>query len=217
MMRGGMASMEWRALGFGNEPSETGLAGRRILLRPPRLADWREWADLRALSRDFLTPWEPVWPRDALTKAAFRQRLRRNVRDWRNDRAHAFFLFRRQDQALIGGITISGLHRGVTQSGGFGYWIGQPFARQGYMTEAVQCMLDLAFGRLNLHRVEAACLAHNESSRRLLIKSGFTQEGLARGYLCINGVWQDHLLFAILRTDRRPGRQPKPSTSVLEA
>ncbi|MFQ5955124.1 MAG: GNAT family N-acetyltransferase [Kiloniellales bacterium] len=188
-----------------------------MFLRPPRLADWRKWADLRALSRDFLTPWEPVWPRDALTKAAFRQRLRRNAREWRNDQAYAFFMFKREDEALIGGITISGLRRGVTQSGGLGYWIGQPFARQGYMSEAVQCMLDLAFGRLGLHRVEAACLAHNEASRRLLIKSGFTQEGLARGYLCINGVWQDHLLFAILRTDRRPSRQPALTDSVMEA
>jgi ribosomal-protein-alanine N-acetyltransferase len=196
-------SVGWLKLTFG-EGSMPVLMRRRLYLRPPRPGDWREWADLRLTSRSFLTPWEPVWPQEALSKTAFRQRLRRNARDWRNDKAYAFFLFKRDDDALLGGITISNLRRGVTQSASLGYWIGRPYARQGYMTEAVHGVLDFAFGPLGLHRIEAACLPHNEASRRLLQKCGFTREGRARSYLRINGAWQDHLLFAVLSTDERP-------------
>ena len=73
-------SVGWRKLGFGDAPVAPPLMGRRIYLRPPRLGDWREWADLRLFSRDFLTSWEPAWPSEALTKATFRHRLRRNSR-----------------------------------------------------------------------------------------------------------------------------------------
>ena len=93
----------------------------------------------------------------------------------------------------------------MAATGSLGYWTGAPYARQGYMTEAVACVLDHAFGRLNLHRVEAACLPHNDASRGLLLKCGFKEEGLGRGYLKIDGRWRDHLLFAILRDDPRPG------------
>ena len=90
------------------------------------------------------------------------------------------------------------LRRGVAQAGTLGYWIGKPFARQGYMTAAVRLLLQVSFGPLGLHRVEAACLPHNAASIALLGRCGFEHEGLARGYLKIAGTWQDHLLFARL-------------------
>jgi ribosomal-protein-alanine N-acetyltransferase len=70
------------------------------------------------------------------------------------------------------------------------------------MTSALPLVVDFAFERLALHRLEAACLPSNTPSRSLLAKAGFQQEGYAREYLCIAGKWQDHLLFAILRGDR---------------
>jgi ribosomal-protein-alanine N-acetyltransferase len=112
---------------------------------------------------------------------------------------HSFLIFRAADDALLGGITLSNLRRGVSQTATLGYWIGAAHARQGYVTEALWATLEYAFQRLGLHRVEAACLADNEASRRLLLKSGFQEEGYAREYLRINGSWQDHQLFAILR------------------
>ena len=80
--------------------------------------------------------------------------------------------------------------------------MGYPYIRRGHMAEAVNLVLDYAFENLRLHRVEAACLIHNEPSRRLLLKLGFHEEGLARQYLCINGQWQDHRIFGILGSDR---------------
>ena len=110
---------------------------------------------------------------------------------------------RRRDDALLGGITFSNVRRGVAQSASLGYWIGAPHAHQGYMTEALSAVLDFAFDHLALHRVEAACLPDNEASQGLLLKIGFQDEGYARQYLRINGRWQDHRLFALLKGDKR--------------
>ena len=176
----------------------------RTLLRPPHRGDWQEWAELRALSRSFLVPWEPTWPDDALTRAAFRRRLARYAEDWSRDLGYSFFIIRRDDEAILGGITISNVRRGVSQSCSFGYWIGKPFARLGYMTEAVHGACGFAFDPLRLHRVEAATLPHNTASQGVLRKSGFREEGLARSYLKIDGKWQDHRLFALLRDEYDP-------------
>lgn len=176
----------------------------RTYLRQPARTDWREWAELRAVSRDFLVPWEPTWPDDALTRSAFRRRLARYAEDWSRDIGYSFFIIRRSDEALVGGISIANVRRGVAQTCTFGYWIGRPYARYGYMTEAVHGACTFAFDQLALHRVEAACLPHNEASKGVLGKCGFRQEGLAKRYLKIDGKWQDHLLFALLREEFYP-------------
>lgn len=179
------------------------LQGERVQLRLPQAADWSEWVQLRAESRDFLTPWEPTWPSDALTRAAFRRRLRRHTREAREDSAYAFLIFRQADDALLGGLTLSNVRRGVTQSCSVGYWIGRRFARRGYMSDALCTTVHFVFDQLHLHRLDAACLPNNEASTGVLRRVGFTEEGYARQYLCIDGIWRDHLLFAILAGDAR--------------
>jgi [ribosomal protein S5]-alanine N-acetyltransferase len=177
------------------------LTSDRVFLRPPERGDYEAWASLRAGSRDFLSPWEPNWPPDALSRASFRARVARYAEDWRTDQAYNFFIFTR-DETLVGGIGLSNIRRGVSETASLGYWVGEPYARQGYMTSALPLVVDFAFERLGLHRLEAACLPSNIPSRSLLAKAAFQQEGYAREYLCIAGKWQDHLLFAILRGDR---------------
>ena len=178
--------------------------GERVVLRTPQMADYGPWAELRGRSRRELTPWEPQWADDELTRAAFKVRLRHYDRELRDQTGYAFFVFRRLDDVLIGGLTLTNVRRGVTQSGALGYWIGTPHAGRGYMTAAVSAVLDFAFDGLRLHRVEAACLPSNTASIRVLDKAGFQAEGKARAYLKIDGIWQDHLLFACLEGDRRP-------------
>jgi ribosomal-protein-alanine N-acetyltransferase len=180
------------------------IEGAGITLRVPQMADYTEWASLRERSRSFLTPWEPIWPADDLTRTAYRRRLRRYAEDLRNDQAYAFFIFRKPDQSLVGGLTLANVRRGVAQAGSLGYWMGAPYAGHGHMTDAVRTLIPFAFGPLRLHRLEAACIPTNAASSRLLERVGFLREGLAREYLCINGVWQDHLLYALVSTDRRP-------------
>lgn len=175
------------------------IAGDGIVLRTPQMTDFNEWAALREASRDFLTPWEPTWPDDDLTRSAFRRRLRRYAEDLRTDQGYAFLICRISDRALVGGITLANIRRGVAQAGSLGYWTGLPFVRHGYMTAAVRAVIPFAFGTLRLHRLEAACIPSNTGSMRLLENTGFVREGYAREYLCINGLWQDHLLYARLK------------------
>lgn len=177
------------------------ITGAGVVLRTPVASDYAEWAAVREASRDFLVPWEPTWPADDLTRSAFRRRLKRYAEDQRSDVAYAFLIFRSDDGALVGGLTLANIRRGVAQAGSIGYWIGQPFARKGYMTAAVRALIPFSFGTLRLHRLEAACIPTNAASIGLLEKTGFKREGYARGYLCINGVWQDHLLYARLKDD----------------
>jgi [ribosomal protein S5]-alanine N-acetyltransferase len=177
------------------------IMGNSVVLRAPQMSDYAEWASLRDVSRDFLTPWEPTWPADDLTRAAFRRRIKRYTEDQRGDLAYPFFIVRRSDQVLVGGLTLSNIRRGCAQAGSLGYWMGAPYANRGYMTAAVIALIPFAFGTLRLHRVEAACIPSNAASVRLLERTGFRREGFARQYLCIDGVWQDHLLYARLRDD----------------
>jgi ribosomal-protein-alanine N-acetyltransferase len=156
---------------------------------------------LREKSRSFLTPWEPTWPADDLTRGAFRRRVKRYTEDLRGDLAYAFLIFRSSDNVMVGGLTLANIRRGVAQAGSLGYWVGAPYAHQGYMTAAVRALLPFCFGTLRLHRLEAACIPTNTASIGLLEKIGFQREGYARAYLCINGTWQDHLLYARLKDD----------------
>jgi len=112
-------------------------------------------------------------------------------------------VFRKNDDAIVGGLNLSHVHRGVTQSCSLGYWVGKRYARKGYVSDAVAAAMSFVFDELALHRLEAACVPTNEASRRLLMKVGFTQEGYAREYLRINGEWRDHLLFSYVSTDPR--------------
>ncbi|HEY3636756.1 MAG TPA: GNAT family protein [Rhizomicrobium sp.] len=177
------------------------ITGEDVYLRYPRVADFSLWARLRGESEQFLSPWEPAWSTDELSKGSFRRRLKRYQREAREDLAYAFFVFRTSDNELLGGCTLSNVRRGVTQCCALGYWVGERFARQGYMFDAVHALIPFIFRTLGLHRIEAACIPSNEASKNLLGKSGFRHEGVARRYLLINGEWQDHLLFALLAED----------------
>ncbi len=169
-----------------------------VELRSPETSDYETWADLRLRSREFLTAWEPVWPSNDLTRAAFRGRIKRYWRDIEDDAAYPFFIYSSGERQLLGALTFSNVRRGVAQTASLGYWIGAPYVRRGLMTSAVGLAMGFAFDHLQLHRIEAACLPNNTASIALLTRCGFEREGLARHYLKIAGLWQDHLLFARL-------------------
>ena len=172
-----------------------------LYLRPARAGDFAGWAQLRAESRDFLIPWEPTWPDDDLTRGAFRRRLRRQSEEMARDEAFSFLIFSEDADRVMGGITIGGIRRGVAQAATLGYWMGKRYAGQGHMTRAVAAIVAFGFDSLRLNRVEAACIPENKASASLLRRNGFTEEGYARSYLRIAGVWRDHLLFAIVDGD----------------
>lgn len=175
----------------------------RLTLRPPAHADFRDWASLRRESEGFLTRWEPTWAPDHLSRKAFTNRVYWAQRSITNGSAMPLFLIRRDDDRLLGAITLDNIRRGPAQAGTLGYWIGESHARQGYMREAIEATVHHAFHRLDLSRIEAACLPENTPSRGLLEKCGFKYEGVAQSYLQIGGRWRTHVLYASLRLDRR--------------
>lgn len=179
------------------------IESERLTLRPPIHADYRNWSTLRHESAKFLTPWEPTWASDHLSRKAFTNRVYWAQRSIANGSALPLFLIRRSDQALLGAITLDNIRRGPAQAGTTGYWIGAAFARQGYMREALETVVHHAFTALDLSRVEAGCLPENDPSRRLLEQCGYKYEGVAQSYLQINGRWRNHVLYANLRHDRR--------------
>ena len=199
----------------GASENVTFVKGEGLYLRPPEMRDFDSWARLRDASRTFLTPWEPIWPNDDLTRSAYRRRVRRNEHEIEVDEAYSLFLFREQDDVLMGGLTLGQIRRGVAQAATLGYWMGAPYAGKGYMTRAVRAATSYAFSTLRLHRIEAACIPTNAPSMRLMEKAGFQKEGYARSYLRINGQWEDHVLYALLEYDPPGIRQSRVSDLTI--
>ncbi len=177
------------------------LKGARLTLRCPANSDFAEWAELRRASRSFLEPWEPRWAPDELERGGWRQRLARYRQDYAQGSSIAFFLFENASNRLVGGITLGNIRHGVSQSAHIGYWVGERFAGQGLMADAVLLLARYAFDTMRLHRLEAACIPDNIRSARVLEKAGFRREGLLRSFLRINGEWHDHYLYALIVGD----------------
>lgn len=179
------------------------LKGETVWLRPPTADDHQEWAALRRDSRAFLEPWEPRWAPDELSRHAWRQRLKRYREETDQGTGVSFLIFENAGGRLAGGISVGNIRRGVAQSAQIGYWMGERFAGRGLMLEALRLIVPYAFETLRLHRLEAACIPKNARSVRLLEKAGFRREGLLRGYLKINGAWQDHYLYALIAEEHQ--------------
>ena len=187
---------------FGRK-SKVAIETERLTLRLPAAQDHRQWVELRKIGAEYLTPWEPVWAQDHFSKRAFSNRIYWARKTFDTGRGVPLFMIRRADNALVGAITLDNIRRGPAQTGTLGYWTGQEFARQGYMSEAIRGLVHYAFTDLDLSRIEAACLPTNTPSRGVLEKSGFKYEGVAQAYLQINGRWCNHVLYSSLRSDRR--------------
>jgi ribosomal-protein-alanine N-acetyltransferase len=180
------------------QPDTPELYGKDHLLRLPRYADYKQWQKLRSESRSFLQPWEPTWRNDELTEGSFRSRVVRSGQEFSSGLAVPLFLFHRETNVLLGGLTIGYIRRGAAQSCMVGYWMGERHAGHGHMLAALQVAIPYIYNGLQLHRIEAACIPENWKSVRLLEKAGFEREGLLRKYLKINGEWRDHVMFSRL-------------------
>lgn len=180
---------------------EINVNDKTLYLRAPTQSDFEQWLRVRTKSQSFLKPWEPQWPHDDLSKIGFRRRLKSYSKQRQANFGKTYFLFKRNTDDLIGGISLTRITYGTTHSAMLGYWMSVDHAGQGNMRKAVPAILKYAFNNLKLERVEAACLPKNEASIHLLKKSGFAEEGYAREYLEINGKREDHVLFASLASE----------------
>ena len=173
--------------------------GERVFLRFPAEADRESFVALRRASRSFLEPWEPIREAgfDAWGDDAFDREMRcRQLHD-----QERWLIVRRADGELVGRLALTSIERGPFQNGRFGYWMGERFAGNGYMTEAIRLGVSRCFSTLGLHRVEASVMPENAPSRRVLEKAGFSFEGVSPKYLSIAGAWADHERWGITRDD----------------
>jgi [ribosomal protein S5]-alanine N-acetyltransferase len=176
---------------------ESDLQESRVYLRPPSMADREEYQELLRASAEFHKPWSPSTPRgyDPFTDEAFSRYLGSMGPAARRERR---FICRKADRRILGAVHISEIVRGCFQSAYLGYWIGEPYANQGYMTEGLKQAIELCFGELGLHRLEANIRPENEPSLRLVRACGFEREGFSPRYLMIDGAWRDHERWTIL-------------------
>lgn len=185
-------------------PLDTLITTPRLVLAPARRQDYADWARLRADSRAYIEPWEPLWPSDALSRRDWNRRLSAWNDAWKGGTAYVFFTRRLSDNALLGGLSFTQVRPWPAHAASLGYWQGAGFEGQGYMREAVSAACSWAFRDLGLWRVEAGIVPENARSRRVLEGTGFAEEGLAASYLEIAGTRREHVLFGLVRprTDR---------------
>lgn len=192
------------------------ITGERHILRMPQFSDFGAWRALRRESKAFLQPWEPTWNAEDLTERSFRTRINRYEREYSAGSAIALFIFD-LDEELLGGITIGNIRRGAAQSCMIGYWMGERFAGHGHMKAALKLTVHHIFDRLQLHRIEAACIPENERSIGLLESQGFRREGYLREYLKIDGKWRDHIMLSRLSSDAVLGKQAFDDSGLYRA
>ena len=182
--------------------SELILKTKKVELRAPHYSDFDQWSSIRENSKTFLELWEPKRSSEFFKRNAFNSRVRWAKKSSNAGQSYQFFIFDKF-QNLLGSITIDNIRKGPSNAGTLGYWLGKEHTGKGFMREAVLTIIDLSFNKLNISRLEAATLPENKSSRWLLEKVGFKYEGVGQSYLQINGRWRNHVLYGLLRNDRR--------------
>jgi ribosomal-protein-alanine N-acetyltransferase len=174
--------------------------GPRVFLRPLTVDDWDAWRDVRLRCRAWLETWEPAAepgaPDPVRDREAFRARCGAWERQRHFDSAYGFGLFLR-DGGFVGEVSLGSVQRGPFQTAYVGYWIDAAHAGQGFVPEGVVLILRYAFETLALHRLEASIVPRNIASRRVAQKLGLRDEGLSQRYLQIQGVYEDHIRYAI--------------------
>ena len=177
----------------------TELHGRRVTLRPLASTDFPEWREVRRRNAEWLLKWEPSPPPgnpdDTQDLAAFAARCGARQREWQLGTGYGFGIF--VEGRFAGEINLSGVQRGPFQNAYVGYWIDEARAGRGYVPESLVVVARFAFEDVGLHRIQVAIIPRNLASRRVVEKLKLREEGLAVRYLAINGVWEDHIRYAL--------------------
>lgn len=177
----------------------TTLFGRRVMLRPLASSDFSDWQEVRRRNVEWLTRWEPARsaqaPDPVNDRQAFAARCGARDRERQLGTGFGFGIFVTGDFA--GEININNVVRGAFQSAHVGYWIDEKHAGNAYMSEALVVLFRHVFEQIGLHRLQISIIPRNTNSHRVVEKLGLRNEGLAERYLEINGVWEDHLRYAL--------------------
>ncbi len=181
---------------------ELTLKTKKVELRAPHYRDFDQWRSIREESKTFLEPWEPKRGSEFFKRNAFYNRVRWARKSSKAGKAYQFFIFDKFE-TLLGSITVENIRKGPSNAATLGYWLGKKHTGKGFMREAILAIIDFSFNKLHISRLEAATLPENKPSRGLLEKVGFKYEGVGQSYLQINGRWRNHVLYGLLKNDRR--------------
>ncbi|MFP7731970.1 GNAT family N-acetyltransferase [Priestia aryabhattai] len=174
------------------------IEGHAIYLRPLTVSDALDSLQLQSDNRQFFEHFSMIREDSFYTLEGQVEKIKRHEENRKNDQEYYFGLFQKENNKLIGTISLFQVMRGSLQSAFIGYFLDQNYNGKGYATEAVKALVDYAFNKLHLHRIEAGVMPRNMSSQRVLEKAGFHSEGIARKNVNINGIWEDHQVLAIL-------------------
>ncbi len=193
------------------------LRANRVTLRPLKDADFDAWREVRVRCGDWLSQWEPLPPEgwgDPNGKRLYTSRCVAREQEARSGTAHSFGVF--LDGRFIGEANLSGIQRGPIQTASIGYWIDQEYAGRGLIPEAVAAIFRFAFEDLGLHRIQISIVPRNTASLNVAVKLKLRHEGLALRYIEINGVWEDHNIFAITYEDWLQNRRYYMDSMILK-
>ncbi|MBA4688837.1 MAG: GNAT family N-acetyltransferase [Candidatus Galacturonibacter soehngenii] len=149
-------------------------------------------------NREFLKEWEPVRTDSFYQEDEILQRIKIEKKEYGEQRGISLYIFLKNENKIIGNVHIDNIVRGVFMSCYLGYKLDKEYINKGYMTQAVEKAIDIAFEEYKLHRIEANIMPRNIRSRKVVEKLGFENEGLSKKYLKINGVWEDHMHYVKL-------------------
>lgn len=172
----------------------------RLLIRLLDVEEAELLLRYRVDNREHLRPWEPLRNASHYTLEGCRQAIEAGLEASRSDRGYPFVMLAADSGEMVGSFTFANVVRGVFQACHLGYGIGRAHEGQGLMFEALDAAVRYAFGPLDFHRVMANYMPRNDRSGRLLERLGFEKEGLAKRYLKIEGLWEDHVLTAKIRS-----------------
>ena len=179
------------------------LFGQRVMLRPIVLSDFAAWREVRHRNGEWLTKWEPQrlphQPDVTEDRDAFAIRCSARERERQLGTGYGFGIF--VDGVFAGEINLNSVQRGPFQNAYVGYWIDERHAGQNYVPEAVVTLARYVFEDLHLHRIQISIIPRNRASRRVVEKLQLRDEGVAVRYLEINGVWEDHVRYALTREE----------------
>lgn len=147
-------------------------------------------------NKEHLAIWEPVRDAEYFTVQRQAEILSQEYEKIQSADTYKTWIFRKEDtqcDQIIGSIALTEIVRGCFYSCFLGYRMDQSQTKKGYMSEAIQRMVEYGFNELNLHRIEANIIPRNVASLTVAEKNGFTCEGLSRKYLYINDKWEDHV------------------------
>ncbi|MGH9054314.1 MAG: GNAT family N-acetyltransferase [Acidimicrobiales bacterium] len=211
-------------MSWGSQPRAVSLVltGRRVLLRPLSASDFEAWREVRVRGRDWLLKWEPrplpAQPDATQDRRVFAARCGARERERQLGTGYGFGIFvGPKGDRFAGEINLSSVQRGPYQNAYVGYWIDEDMAGRAYVPEALVVVCRFAFDDLGLHRLQASIIPRNDASHRVVQKLGLRSEGVAERYLEINGVWEDHVRYAITSEEWEVRRDALLSQWVLPA